>query len=306
MVTFLPPIIRSQRVSDIPQICIENDLLLTTFIPQVTQQIAPISNNSVGIGGIEVETPTFETMLYTVQTGDTIWEIAHRQGINVDTIISANKSVRRVGSLHVGQKLRIPNQKGVFHEIEKGETLNDISSKYKVKLEKIMEANDISKPKILSAGKEIFIPGAKLLPSSKEYLLSEIGFLRPLSSGWFSSGYGYRRDPFNGEIRFHTGIDLGAYQGTSIRAAKSGKITFSDWASGYGNMVVIRHTNGYSTKYAHTMKNLVSKGMDVRQGQVIALVGSTGRSEGSHLHFEICKNGVPINPASFISLPHGR
>jgi len=305
VITFLPPMMRSQKVSQLPKIGLENDLLLTTFLPQVPKQIPQVSNN-IGVGGIEVETPTFETILYTVQLGDTLWEIAHREGLNVDTILGANKSVRKRGFLRTGQKIRIPNQKGVFHEVTEGQTLSSISKIYKVSKEKIMEINNISDSKPLVAGKEIFIPGAKLLPSSKEYLLGEIGFLRPVRSGWFSSGYGYRRDPFNGEIRFHTGVDLGAYEGTPILASKSGEVTFSGWISGYGNIVVVKHTNGYSTKYAHTARNLVSKGMFVRQGQVIALAGNTGRSEGPHLHFEICKNGIPVDPTSFISLPRGR
>ncbi|MEW6096368.1 MAG: peptidoglycan DD-metalloendopeptidase family protein [bacterium] len=307
LVTFSPPLLRTQIVSSAPQIGMGSDLLLTTFIPQVHQQICQVSShNEIGVGGIEVEKPSFEIMLYTVQEGDTLGEIAQRRGLNLDTIISANQSIRNISSLRVGQRLRIPNQKGVFHKVKKGQTISNISSAYKISVEKILEANDISKPKDLLAGKEIFIPGARLLPSAKEYLVGGIGFIRPVSNGWFSSGYGYRRDPFNGKIRFHTGIDIGCYQGTPIRASKSGKVSFSGWISGYGNTVIIKHTGGYSTKYAHNMRNLVAKGTYVRQGQVIALVGNTGRSIGSHLHFEICKNGCPVNPASFISIPSHR
>lgn len=305
-VTFSPLLLKGQIITTPPQIGMENDLLLTTFIPQVHKQICQVNNNEVGIGGIEVDTPSFEIMLYTVQSGDTLWEIAHRQGLNVDTVISANRNIKGGSSIREGQRLRIPNQKGVFHKVKEGQTISEISNDYKISVEKILETNDISKPKQLVAGKEIFIPGAKLLPATKEYLLGGIGFIRPVGNGWFSSGYGYRRDPFSNEIRFHTGVDLSAYQGTPIRASKGGKVTFSGWEQGYGYMVVIDHGDGYSTKYAHTMKNLVSQGMYVRQGQVIALVGNTGRSKGSHLHFEICKNGRQVNPASFISLPRER
>ncbi len=304
LVTFSPPLFRNQILTSTPQRGMESDLLLTTVIPQVPQQICQVNNNNIGIGGIEVDTPSFETILYTVRPEDTLWDIAQRQGVNVDTLVSANQSIKNVSSLRAGQRLRIPNQKGVFHKIKSGETLSNISDVYKVNLGKIIETNNISKPKNLIEGKEIFIPGAKLLPAAKEYLLGDIGFIRPVRSGWFSSGYGYRRDPFNGQVRFHTGVDIGSYQGTQISASKSGKVTFSGWVGGYGNMVVIQHTNGYSTRYAHNLRNLVSKGMYVRQGQIIALVGNTGRSDGSHLHFEICKNNHPVNPTSFISLPH--
>lgn len=305
--TFLPPLFRTQISANTPQLRLESDLLLTTFSPQVHSQICEVNNSKVGIGGIEVDEPSFETMFYTVQPGDTLYNIAIRKKINVDTVLSANRNVKGLNSLRIGQKLRIPNQKGIFHKVQKGQTITNIASAYKINAQKILEANNISKPENISAGKEIFIPGAKLLPSTQQYLLgSEIGFLQPVNGGWLSSGYGYRRDPFTAEIRFHTGVDIATYYGASIRASKRGIVTFSGWQQGYGNIVVIKHPDGYFTKYAHAMKNLVSKGDYVRQGQTIALVGSTGRSIGPHLHFEICKNGQLINPSSFISLPRGR
>jgi len=307
LVTFFPPLIRSQIVGSCPQRGVGSDLLLTTVIPQIHKQICQVSEtNEIGVGGIEVDKPSFETMLYTVQPGDTLWEIAQRRGLNLDTLLSANQRIKNVSSLRVGQRLRIPNQNGVFHKVKKGQTLSNISRAYNVSVEKIIEDKNISKPKKLLAGREIFIPGARLLPATKEYLLGGIGFIRPVRTGWLSSGYGYRRDPFSKKIRFHTGVDIASYQGTPVRASKSGKVIYSGWVRGYGNMIVIKHTGGYTTKYGHNLRNLVSKGMYVRQGQIIALVGSSGRSKGSHLHFEICKNGRPVNPASFISLPHRR
>jgi len=303
LVTFAPSLLRNQKVNNLPQMGIESDLLLTTFLPQVPHQICQVSDNKVGVGGIEVDAPRFETMLYTVQTGDSLWEIAHQQRLKLDTILSANQSIKNAKLLRVGQKLRIPNQEGIFHEVKKGQTISSISGVYKIEAKKILKANKISDPRKLPEGREIFIPGAKLFPPTKEYLVGDIGFLCPLKGGWFSSGYGYRRDPFDGKIRFHTGIDIGAYQGTQIMASKGGNVIYSGWISGYGNIVIIKHEDGYITKYAHNSVNLVSEGMYVRQGQVIALVGNTGRSEGSHLHFEICKNGETVNPASFISPP---
>ncbi len=307
LVTFSPTFFKNQILAHQFKIGSQSDLLLTTFYPQVQHYVCKTNyNQTIGIGGIEVDKPSFETLFYTVRSGDTVGEIAQRQGIKVATVLGANQSIKSINSLRVGQRLRIPNQDGVFHKIQSGQTLSNISKTYKVSLGKILETNDISKPTNIVAGKEVFIPGAKLLPSSKEYLLSGIGFIRPVTAGHFSSGYGYRKDPFNGNIRFHTGIDFVAYQGTPIRASRSGEIIYSGWIGGYGNTVVIRHTGGYVTKYAHNLKNLVSKGMYVNQGQVIGLVGNTGRSLGSHLHFEILKNGRPVNPASFLSLPrHG-
>lgn len=304
LVTFLPPLIRNQILANSPQRGVGSDLLLTTIIPQIHKKSCQVNDtNGIGVGGIEVDKPPFETMYYTIQPGDTLGEIAENRGLNLDTLLSANQHIRNISLLRAGQRLRLPNQKGVFHKVKKGQTLNNISSIYKVSVEKIVEVNNISKSNHLLAEKEIFIPGARLLPNIKEgYLLGDREFIRPVRAGWFSSGYGYRRDPFTANIQFHTGVDIGAYYGAPIMAAKSGKVIYSGYMQGYGNIIVIRHPNGYITKYAHNSRNLVFTGMDVKQGQVIALMGSSGRSEGPHLHFEIYKNGSPANPASFISL----
>lgn len=116
---------------------------------------------------------------------------------------------------------------------------------------------------------------------------------RPVS-GVLTSRYGYRWG------RTHTGIDIGAPTGTSIKAASSGTVTFAGWKGSLGNLVVISHGNGIQTYYGHCSKLLVSSGQKVSAGQVIAKVGSTGRSTGSHLHFEIRVNGASINPQGYI------
>jgi len=116
--------------------------------------------------------------------------------------------------------------------------------------------------------------------------------------GPITSGFGYRRDPFTGsrEKRFHCGLDIGAEIGTPVKAASEGKVIFSGWKGSYGYMVVISHKNNYITVYAHNSKNLVETGEIVTRGQVIALTGNTGAVTGAHLHFEIRKGTVPLNP----------
>lgn len=115
--------------------------------------------------------------------------------------------------------------------------------------------------------------------------------------GVVSSSFGPRRDPFNGVTRLHDGVDIAAPAGTPVTAAAGGKVIFSGAAAGYGNMVEIAHDNGIVTRYAHTASNLVALGDEVRLGQSIALVGNTGRSTGAHLHFEVRKDGKPIDPS---------
>ncbi len=123
---------------------------------------------------------------------------------------------------------------------------------------------------------------------------------RPVADGWISSGYGYRNDPFNGRRQFHKGVDFASPVGTAITAVAGGVVVRAEKHPQFGKVVEIDHRNGYKTVYAHCSKLLVKKGDVVKKGQEIAKVGSTGRSTGPHLHFEVHKNGHVINPIGFI------
>ena len=127
--------------------------------------------------------------------------------------------------------------------------------------------------------------------------------LLPVVDGWFSSNFGYRIDPFNGLQSFHEGIDFPAEAGTPIVAAASGKVIESGYQPQYGKIVVIDHGNGLVSRYAHASEVYVNEGDLVVRGQRLAAVGSTGRSTGPHLHFEVRLNGVPQNPARFLRAP---
>jgi len=128
--------------------------------------------------------------------------------------------------------------------------------------------------------------------------------LYPVVDGWFSSNFGYRIDPFTGQSSMHEGIDFPAESGTPIVAAASGKVVVSEWHPAYGKMLEIDHGNGLVSRYAHTSSVVVKEGDLVVRGQRVATVGSTGRSTGPHLHFEVRLNGVPQNPARFLQSPN--
>lgn len=123
---------------------------------------------------------------------------------------------------------------------------------------------------------------------------------RPIEGGWISSYFGMRASPFTGMREYHKGIDFAGKEGSEIRAVAAGLVTWSADRYGYGLMVEINHGNGYITRYAHNRANLVKVGDVVTKGQRIALMGSSGRSTGPHVHFEVLKNGRVVDPAKYV------
>jgi murein DD-endopeptidase MepM/ murein hydrolase activator NlpD len=123
---------------------------------------------------------------------------------------------------------------------------------------------------------------------------------RPVNSGWISSYFGKRTDPFTGKPANHTGIDFAGKEGADVQAVADGVVTWASKRYGYGLMVEINHGNGYATRYAHNSENLVAVGEEVKKGQTVARMGDTGRATGPNLHFEVLQNGRRVNPVNFI------
>jgi len=166
--------------------------------------------------------------------------------------------------------------------------------------------NDINKLKgILDKLEEINGDDADILSSLSEtqsklkQYIDSIPTLWP-ASGRISSRFGTRSDPFNFSQKVHEGIDIAADYGTTILASATGKVTLSDWYGNYGKCVIIDHGYGLSTLYGHCQTLLVKEGQTVKKGDKIATVGSTGRSTGPHLHFEVRLNGVPVDPLQYL------
>ena len=139
---------------------------------------------------------------------------------------------------------------------------------------------------------------AKFLDDQK-MLLASTPSIWP-TKGWLSSRFGYRSSPFNEKREFHKGIDISTRRGAPILSPANGLVVFTGWKNGYGRVIVMKHGNGLKTKYAHLKKALVKKGQYVRKGETIGLVGSSGRTTGSHLHYEVHLNNVPVNPLRYI------
>lgn len=140
----------------------------------------------------------------------------------------------------------------------------------------------------------------------KEYLAKEKDALKSTPQGMptvgrITSVFGMRAHPLSGTHRFHGGLDIATERGTPVKATADGIVSFSGWSRGNGNVVVIEHGHGFSTVYAHNSKNIAMTGQKVKKGQQIAEVGSTGATTGSHVHYEVWKNGQTVNPASYLN-----
>jgi murein DD-endopeptidase MepM/ murein hydrolase activator NlpD len=141
------------------------------------------------------------------------------------------------------------------------------------------------------------LEGQELAESSKP--------TRAPAPGYISSGFGTRADPFTGGRDHHLGVDFDANYGDPVKSAANGIVSFAGWKNGYGNTVIVDHGDGYQTLYGHNQRNLVRVGDVVRAGQELAKVGSTGRSTGAHLHFEVHVNGRPVNPMAYLERIRG-
>ncbi len=227
--------------------------------------------------------------IYVVHEGDSLSQIAEMFGVSKNTIIWAN-DIKRGSLISTGQTLVILPVSGVTHAVRQGETLETVAQKYGGNVDEIVSFNNLDVEAPLVAGTEIIIPDGEITAPPVTRTTSSSG-----SSGNSSPSYsGYYIRPVDGVrtqgIHGYNGVDIAAPVGTPVYASASGEVLVSregGWNGGYGSYVVIRHPNGTQTLYAHNSSNSVSVGDWVSQGEVIGHVGSTGKSTGPHVHFEI-------------------
>jgi len=256
----------------------------------IVDQVALESNGSGNEVFIDLgKSGTGEISVYVVRKGDTLGEIAKMFGVSTNTILWANNI--KASAIKEGQELVILPISGVRHTVKSGDTLKSLATKYKADLEDILLYNDLASNTKIKVGDVIIIPNGVISATqvsraktsrsqiSQNYPVYAGYYLRPIVGGRKSQG-----------LHGNNGVDLAAPKGTPILASAEGKVIVSrasGYNGGYGLYVVISHANGTQTLYAHMSKNNVVNGQHVDQGQVIGAVGSTGRSTGPHIHFEV-------------------
>jgi LysM repeat protein len=247
-----------------------------------------------------------QSKVYTVEEGDTIAGIASKFNISTNTILWAN-GLDDSEVIKAGDHITILPVSGVLHTVKSGDTISEVAAQYDVTAKDITEYNKLADSGKLSIGQKLIVPGGAVPqrvapqivsgntriasrepdgPTPDPVEASGAGFVWPTTTRHISQYFRWG----------HTGIDIDNRSRPAIYAAAGGTVEFAGWLGGYGNLIIMNHGNGLQTYYGHNDAFYVSQGQTVAKGAAIAKMGSTGRSTGPHLHFEVRKNGRPINP----------
>lgn len=304
----------------IPQTNYVNEGVLREELPALEKPSSPDQDNYLQNQSVLEEPnqdltlikPRTKTETYQIQPGDTLGFIARKFNLTLNTLLWEN-NLTAASRLKPGQILTILPASGVSYKVVKGDTLKKVATRYKISTDQIVDANNLSSNAALTVGRVLFIPGGAkptitqpktptaasiksaltTRPSSYE-VAEDVGtrLLWPTNDKRITQYFGWR----------HTGLDIGIPLGSPVYAAEDGVVTIAQggYNGGYGNYIVINHGNGLQTAYGHSSVLYVSPGENVSRGQLISASGSTGRSTGPHLHFEVRINGRRVNPLSYI------
>lgn len=301
------------------------------FLPEAQnepQDVASISSGGSALlkpsilSGVQLETPgptaqsnRAKVVEYEVQTGDVIGSISTKFGLKIATVLWANNLTAR-SYIRPGDILKIPPADGAMYTIKRGDTVGKIAREFGVDQEAIIAFNELGRDgAAIAIGEEVFIPGAQrastpqtslaIAPSKITQTIRKVaapppsvdtpagsGYIWPTKDRKINQYYGLR----------HTGVDIHGIIGNPNYAVKAGTVKTSQcgWNGGYGCYVIVDHGGGITTLYGHNSQLMVAVGDVVDQGTVVGLLGSTGRSTGPHLHFEIRINGKRVNPLQYI------
>lgn len=270
--------------------------------------------------------PSLEVKSYTVELGDSVFEIASNFKIKPETLLWANYDQLNDNPdmVSIGMSLNIPPIDGVYYQWQDGDTVQSIATRFEAKIDDILNWSgnnlDLTEP-TKSPGEWVMVPGGHrefrqwiipVIPRGAAGVSKSVygagacegGYEGAFGSGGFIWPAGNHSLSGNDYWSGHLGIDIAAGEGAPIYAADSGVVVFSGWATGgYGNMVMVDHGNGYQSVYAHLSNASASCGRSVGQGQIIGYSGSTGNSTGAHLHFEVRYLGGFVSPWYVLPAP---
>jgi len=266
--------------------------LLTSLTPQEFETNTLISQK-----------PRDKVVVYQVEVGDTLSLIAQKFGISIDTVRWANNNLPEKATLKIGQELKIPPVTGIVHKVTQGETVYSVAKKHQSDAQKIVdfpfnEFIDLD-TFALNVGQILIVPDG-VPPKAKPIIPKEA------LPSFFAGGSGQFAWPVGGRITqrpvwYHMAVDIANKAAPRIGAAESGVVSLvSRQRYAYGHHIIVDHGNGLQTLYAHLSQIHVSPGENVSRGQLIGKMGSSGRSTGVHLHFEVRKNGVLVNPLPYL------
>jgi len=264
-----------------------NDIVFNQLVSAVEYNISLIQNGQ--------KPEELFIIQYTVKKNDTLFTIASRCLIPYDAIVSLN-GFRDTVSLTPGMLILIPSSPGIFlpHDINR----NDLD----ILLHARLISKQAQKVTIRNQNKKIafdFFPGERFTSTERVSFLKP-DFVLPVEKAKLTSPFGMRKDPFSGELHHHNGVDLAAPEGTPVRSARTGTIKYIGFDTVLGNYIIISHDNSIETVYGHLKSIKVRLNQKVNSGTIIATVGTTGRSTGPHLHFEIRILSTAKNPALFL------
>lgn len=268
------------------------------------QPLLPEPGSSVST---DKPTTLHKPIVYTVQDGDTVASIAAKFTVSTNTILWAN-GLSSNDVIRVGDYLTILPVTGVLHTVQSGDTISEIAKKYDVKAADIIAYNNLGDGSDLALNQKIIVPDGDGSPvalpkvvSSETHLERDVTANEPTPPPVKEEGSGFIWPTITRHISQyfqwgHTGIDIDNRSRPPVYAAQAGTVEFTGWLGGYGNLIIVNHGGGLTTYYAHLAKFYVSKGQSVNKGDAVGKMGSTGHSSGPHVHFEVRRNGHPINP----------
>jgi len=265
----------------------------------IKPQTTPFESSSSETTTASASTPSRQGIqTYVVKKGDTISTIAKKFGLSINTILWENK-LSLNSYIRPGDKLTILPVDGITYTIRSGDTISSIAKRYGSTVNKILAYNNLTSANKIRVNQKIIIPDGKLghtpltptktIRSYKKPTNPNSRFVWPSVSKRITQYYHWR----------HHAIDIGAKLGSPIYAIQGGRVERAGWSRGYGYNIVINHGNGIKSLYAHASKLYVKRGQQVKQGQIIGAVGSTGWSTGPHIHLEIRINNKKVNPLSY-------